>query len=241
MADFSAIGTSLDTGLQSGDSVTSPQSADSDPDYAHLKSMYQSELSSPTLLPYPAPLVPDYVLLLSHQGNVISNKTSTGPISTMMNNILSTELTRIRYIITDYLRIRIRKIESNPWYYISMYPDGVEDGTVFMSEQEVAFCRRYIEMVTNVCKAGALDGLPEGVPGIMRMDADNMISSDAGNEYVLGKMRVDGDGGNGGVGGEKAQREWDDEDFRDVRKGNMIMGRWEKVRGRVERGEMELL
>lgn len=176
----------------------------------------------------------------------------TSPTTALQLNLYRIELDRTKYVLADYLRTRIRKIERNVLWYLRSYSDGFqyklnpnhdihdsespkEIKTMYMSSKELKFAKGFKKIYEKHMFETVLKHLPETVldsqpqlnlnlQSLEDTQMSNMIDSPKFDAYVLGRFLVDGQGDG-----------WDD-----YKKGNMVLGVWDELREKVEGGQVEL-
>ena len=175
-------------------------------------------------------------------------------MSALQLTMYQSEVDRVKYVLVDYLRVRLRKIERNALWYLSQFPDGKEyrnnaqDESVtvtFLSPKELKFCLSYAkllrthmnETVLKHMPSKLLDNKPELDLNLQKLDdmqTARMIDQPKDDTYVLAKMRSNGsqwvDNGNK-----------DEPDFSDYRTGHMILARYDAIKERVISKEIELV
>ena len=97
-------------------------------DFTVLMRHWKNEVASVGLLPIDADLVEGLTLLLKNQLSVIEqlSESVADPMSALQLSMYHSEIDRVKYVLVDYLRTRLRKIEKNAIFYLSNYPDGFE-------------------------------------------------------------------------------------------------------------------
>mmetsp|Transcript_13446 Transcript_13446/g.27440 ORF Transcript_13446/g.27440 Transcript_13446/m.27440 type:complete len:271 (+) Transcript_13446:203-1015(+) len=221
-----------------------------------LRKQWVNEVASPSLLPIDVDLVECLILLLKNQLAVIDQleENVSDPMSALQLSMYQTEVDRVKYILVDYLRVRLRKIERNALWYLSQFPDGKEYKTngqdesitiTYLSPKEMKFCLGYSkllrkhmnETVLKHMPSKLLDNKPELDLNLQKLDdmqTAKMIDPPPDNTYVLAKMISNGSqwisNGDG-----------DEPDFSDYRQGHMILARYDAIKARVVSKEIELV
>ncbi|KAI8067761.1 hypothetical protein BC940DRAFT_273699 [Gongronella butleri] len=126
-----------------------------DDDILALTRVWMNERHAPELLPYHKHLVDALIEKTEDQAGLVMDHMSSNLENKFVSMLYQTEIERIRYLIKSYLRTRLHKIET---YTLELLrrPD-LQD---IMSEQEIAFARRYQELVEAYNHDSFLHHLP---------------------------------------------------------------------------------
>tara|TARA_B110000967_G_C18496014_1_gene369141 strand:- start:56 stop:517 length:462 start_codon:yes stop_codon:yes gene_type:complete len=92
--------------------------------FGRLSSVWLTELNSPTLMPYHESLVSDINELMDYQQDLIDTKTDSGNKSmkgALEISLYQLELDRFRYLVVDYCRLRLKKIEEHVLHYMTNF------------------------------------------------------------------------------------------------------------------------
>ena len=235
MADFSGDLSNLlnNTGNNSdGDALSDDDSSSTDTsDYVALKASHSNELASPSLQPYHDVSV---VQLLIKNQNLVLAKVSDGPIEALTKGLMVQELERVKYILADYLRTRLRKIEATALYYSKKYPQGQckETQRTYLSPAEQRFCNGFLRLLEGHQTAAVLGAMHQS---LRNFDEPDMLPDPNIGTYVMGRILALPSRGEG-----------EDEDplgeqLDNAAVGDVLLVRWDMVEERVAKGELELI
>ncbi|OXU21091.1 hypothetical protein TSAR_013189 [Trichomalopsis sarcophagae] len=142
-----------------------------------LENAWLNEKFAPELLPHQLPLVETMLEHIVHMENNLK-KLKKGDIRL---NIHTMELSRIRFVISSYLRKRLEKIEEYAIHLLS--EDANRDvNEHFMTTAEAKFAREYISSVENLFNVVALQYMP---PRIKEFELNKMASKPNMNKHVF--------------------------------------------------------
>jgi hypothetical protein len=222
----SGLATTDDGGNYAGDGDDDDD--DEDP-YKELLTNYQNELASPELLPHAST---ESISLLIKNQTLVCAATPKGPIEALKLRILKSELERVKYIYVDYLRTRIRKIETHFLYYSKKYPAGTCKDTFvrYMSDQEWKFCEGFKGLVQGHMHEQVLKGHHANFQGF---EDEEMIDEPHTDAYVFGSVVKKGD--------EDDEDEADDGTVESASVGDMLVVRWDLIKHKVQKGEIDLI
>ncbi|GMI37971.1 hypothetical protein TrCOL_g5145 [Triparma columacea] len=256
VADFTQHTVNSIDDAMSDDGADSIGGDDSTSEMALLQQCWVNEVASPSLLPIDVDLVECLTLLLKNQLAVIDQleESVADPMAALQLSMYQTEVDRVKYVLVDYLRVRLRKIERNALWYMSQFPDGkeyktnAEDETVtvtFLSPKEMKFCAGYTKLLRKHMKetvlkhmpSKLLDNKPELDLSLQKLDdmqTTRMVDPPHDNTYLLAKMVSNGSQwvSNGDA---------DEPDFSDYKHGHMILARYDAIKSRVISKEVELV
>ncbi|RPA72450.1 hypothetical protein BJ508DRAFT_419453 [Ascobolus immersus RN42] len=112
-------------------------------DISLLSTLYQTELSSPSLLPHPSELIERITTALSAQLTYL--ETSSDTLAAFTGVILQTEIERIKWLLRVYLRVRIAKLDK---IQSSDLPADHQTGLWSrMSLEEAAYVKRHVRLL----------------------------------------------------------------------------------------------
>uniref|UniRef100_A0A7S1BFA1 DNA replication complex GINS protein SLD5 n=1 Tax=Corethron hystrix TaxID=216773 RepID=A0A7S1BFA1_9STRA len=157
-----------------------------DSDFLYLLDLWTSERSCPELLPYGHDIVDLFKRLLDEQEEKLSTSSATKKSNSshpsMVNVILCREeLGRIKYILTDYLRLRLKKIERFALFARENWAS--EEGR--MSPDEVNYLRGYGTILEGHLSSIVLQRLPDPYQSLTDPE---MIDGPDLDEYVFCKV-----------------------------------------------------
>ncbi|ORX46805.1 GINS complex, Sld5 component [Hesseltinella vesiculosa] len=120
-----------------------------------LTKVWMNERNAPELLPYRKQLVDFLIERIEDQAGLVMDHMSSNLENKFISMLFQTEMERIRYLIKSYLRTRLHKIEK---YTLELLrrPDYQE----LMSAQEIAYARRYQELLETYNHDSFLHHLP---------------------------------------------------------------------------------
>lgn len=119
--------------------VSSGEGAD---DIERLKLALFNEKLAPALLPHNDDLVIRIKELTNEQSNMIAELEATAePTSMLQRSLYEMELERVNYMLRSYMRTRLIKISR-----FSIYLDTSDETRAVLSENELDFLKRYLQM-----------------------------------------------------------------------------------------------
>lgn len=164
--------------------------------YQRLVEVLQNELEVAELLPYQAEILDFVVEQINHMTNVINmTKKQWSPFCIEQHQI---ELERITYLVNNYLRTRLKKIEASAPYLIKMLRTDIDRANKYMSPVEAKYLDRYNDSIDSYMMDVVMKDMPENV---RRFRLANMISQQeekarTSYAFVVGKEEariMDGD------------------------------------------------
>ena len=251
MADFANLLSDLEQNgaPQEADADYSAPPASADPSYSYQKvqHFWSTEVGTPTLLPYPFAFLPKVQETLQEQGEVISHlkaNIKSLPDSITLS-ILEGEYERVKYIVTDLLRCRLKKIERHPFFYGEVArgeSGGQDDGEgeddegegaskeatpslYYFSQPELTFALGFEALIKAHFEASVLKNMTHKLTEMRRLDKPEMIDAPDLDAYVFAKR----------VGGNE------DMDEERTLENTVCIVRFEIVKAEVERGEWIVL
>ncbi|KAG2179375.1 hypothetical protein INT44_006221 [Umbelopsis vinacea] len=108
-------------------------------DVAEMTQIWINERNSPEILPYRRRLVEDLTELIEHQGMVAMEGLSENVDMRFRSMLYQTEMERIKFLIRNYLRTRLYKIEKYTTYLLNR-PDVRER----LSDKEYEYAQRSV-------------------------------------------------------------------------------------------------
>eukprot|EP01028_Stygiella_incarcerata_P006353 TRINITY_DN25992_c0_g1_i1.p1 TRINITY_DN25992_c0_g1~~TRINITY_DN25992_c0_g1_i1.p1 ORF type:complete len:219 (-),score=44.82 TRINITY_DN25992_c0_g1_i1:42-650(-) len=112
------------------------------------------EKSAPELLPYLSEEIEFFREKLGEQSDSMEEMSEKG--KDLIAHIMDVEMERIQYLLAEYHRVRLRKIEKFCFYLLSD-----EEPFSFLSPLEQQFARRYAEVARSHFRRSALDHIPD--------------------------------------------------------------------------------
>ena len=111
-------------------------------DIERLKLALFNEKLAPALLPHNDDLVIRIKQLTNEQSNMIAELEATAePTSMLQRSLYEMELERVNYMLRSYMRTRLIKISR-----FSIYLDTSDETRAVLSENELDFLKRYLQM-----------------------------------------------------------------------------------------------
>ena len=111
-------------------------------DIERLKLALFNEKLAPALLPHNDDLVIRIKELPNEQSNMIAELEATAaPTSMLQRSLYEMELERVNYMLRSYMRTRLIKISR-----FSIYLDTSDETRAVLSENELDFLKRYLQM-----------------------------------------------------------------------------------------------
>lgn len=165
--------------------------------YGTLHRRWLEEQHSPELLPFDEELVQDLKLKLEKKQDELDEKTSEIPdysttanrgagadshaVHLLMTDIEQQDLDRVKFVLADWLNVRIQKIEAFALYYYNKNKNQ-QDGTTpasqqtdRMSQTERDYLEQYWALERRVFEVTVTDHMPSGVDRWNKLDSRNMI------------------------------------------------------------------
>lgn len=143
--------------LQTGPASTSGRS-----DAEQLKSALQNEKAAPEVLQYDTDLIARIEQNLDYQDEQIELMKENDNMKLLVEIYLS-ELSRVRYLLRAYLRVRLQKIERHVMHILDN-----SDVAARLSPKEVQFARDYFVLFGAHMKAAAANHLPDAFSSLVR-------------------------------------------------------------------------
>lgn len=218
-----------------------------DPEYTQLKNSWIQELCCPEILPYDSETMALHTELIHGQEELVEKLISSDSCNTnavlggerassidpMLTSFAATiyrmDMNRVRFIMEDLARIRLRKIETHPLY--------MRDMVERMSEEEASFLKSYGELIEKHFRRAVLDQLPKAA--YQKLDDPDMIDTPDLDEYVfchvLENIIIDPTDGKGGIDDD------DDEGPQDYEAGSSLIAKYRLVRNLVLEGKVSLM
>lgn len=248
--------------LDINDLIDSTQSSSTSPSTSNSASLarsllvaWQNELHSPSLLPYQFALVRAIQPLLTDRQSALDNPNDTtispNPLAsatTWQLNLYQLELDRLQYVLVDYHRLRITKIQSAP-IYLTMHltqqagarrPEQLTaeevEQLLDVSEAELHFLLGYVDIWERVMRGEYLDKLPPVAEGEMARQlvggaGGEMVKVYDDDWFVVVRV-VDGDG---------RERVMMDDIEVELREGEVWLVRFEPFKQLLRDGKVQLI
>lgn len=190
-----------------------------------LMKSWINERCSPDLLPYNN-LVNDLLEQLEVQSEIIEANKNENVNAAFQNMLCQQEMDRVKFIIKNYLRTRLHKIEkyANYIYQNPVYYDR-------LSEKEIEFCEQYKELIDAHLLKSSLETAPSF---LQKLNEPSMIVKPVLDEPVFCRVKED-------LGRVQIQGSQGTSDTVDMQKNNIFMLRYKAIESFLEEGKVELL
>ncbi|XP_014219758.1 DNA replication complex GINS protein SLD5 [Copidosoma floridanum] len=142
-----------------------------------LENAWLNEKFAPELLPHQGDLIPLMLQQISHMESNLQNATK----GDMRINIHTMEISRIRFIISSYLRKRLEKIEEYAAFLLEADSKRSPE-EAFMTPTESRFAKEYVENVKKLFYTLALQHMPSR---FQDFDEAKMSSKPNMNKHVF--------------------------------------------------------
>eukprot|EP01095_Lingulamoeba_sp_RSL-Kostka_P004060 TRINITY_DN1514_c0_g1_i1.p1 TRINITY_DN1514_c0_g1~~TRINITY_DN1514_c0_g1_i1.p1 ORF type:complete len:195 (-),score=47.60 TRINITY_DN1514_c0_g1_i1:54-638(-) len=152
--------------------------------YEQLKKIWLNETCAPELLQYESELIEDIQdeLRLNDEKLQIDEEDGNG-FSRLEKNLLLLHYDRVKYILTAYLRVRLKKIEK----YIQTILK-TEELLDLLSDKEKNFAEQYALMIENHFKKIVLNKLPEDLQSLTN---DDMLPLPNLETHIICRVKED--------------------------------------------------
>ena len=241
-------------------SSAASSSASSSASLAHsLVVAWQNELHSPSLLPYQFSLVREMQLLIADRQSAIDAPNDAhsaagglgllAAATTWQLNLYQLELDRLQYVLVDYHRVRITKLQAAPIHVTmrltaqagpmkrpeQLTSDEVER-LLDVSEAELHFLLGYVDIWERVMRSEYFDRMPPVAVGDMARQllggpGQEMVKQYDDDWFVV--VRV--------VGGDGRERVAMDDNEVELRDGEVWLVRFEPFKQLLNDGKVQLI
>lgn len=106
-----------------------------DENFAHLKFLWIQEKQSPELLPMDADLIRLQMKRLQEQDDYIETLQASCDLSSLTINMFKIDADRMRFVLTDLMRTRLRKLEEHALYNLREMTDRMTEEEVTRGEK----------------------------------------------------------------------------------------------------------
>lgn len=164
--------------------------------YQNLVEILQNELEVSELLPCEAEIVDYMIEQINHMTNIITlTKKKWSPFCVEQHQI---ELERITYLVNNYLRTRLKKIEASAPYFIKMLRTDIDRALKYLSPVEAKYLDRYNDSIDSYMMDVVLKDMPENLRRfrLASMIAEHEEQAKTNYAFVMGKTEatiLDGD------------------------------------------------
>ncbi|VDD95770.1 unnamed protein product [Enterobius vermicularis] len=151
-----------------------------------LTTAWRSERCAPVLLPHRYDLVDCMMDQISGMQENLRNDKSKFSLKHAVHKM---ELYRTAFLVNDYVRERLKKIESNPRRWLLEDELRKRDGeTELLDSREICFAQRFFHAAGSMMRSCFLDELPLAVKAIPLPEDDGSLKS------VFVEVKADGAG-----------------------------------------------
>jgi GINS complex subunit 4 len=198
-----------------------------------LRQHWINEKCSPDILFYQDGLVQEVRKQLASQQDLLDknkeNKDTAG--DDFVANLYQMEIDRIQYILSDYFRTRLRKIEKFALHVLMHH----EIADKRLSPQEKQFAESYLDLLEANFQNAFLDSIPQKFRSLTTQDKDNnmVVQPNLGdNVFLRAKSNIENfDISEDGSG----------EPTVTLTEGDVLVGSYKAFRGLLMEGEIDLL
>ncbi|ORX87417.1 GINS complex, Sld5 component [Anaeromyces robustus] len=190
-----------------------------------LMKSWINERCSPDILPYNN-LVNDLLEQLEVQSEIIEANKNENVNAAFQNMLCQQEMDRVKFILRNYLRTRLYKIEkyANYIYHNSAYYER-------LSDKEIIYCEHYKELVDAHLFKSSLETAPTF---LQNLNEPNMIVKPVLDEPVFCRVKED-------LGDVQIQGSQGTSLTVTLKKNNIFMLRYKAIESFLEEGKVELL
>lgn len=156
-----------------------------DDDYSMMKIFWAQEMNSPELLPHKTELYSMLLALLGHKQDILDelhSQTQNGQVdpslSSLAANICKMDIDRLSFLLADYTRTRLEKIEMHALYNRSLIDR--------MSDAEVSYLKGFGELFESHMRRSVTDHIPKDA--WKSLDDPEMIEKPDMNCFVFAKV-----------------------------------------------------
>lgn len=121
-----------------------------------LEAAWQNERLAPDILPHRHELIECMLGQVQHMERNINKL----PKTDLRATIHKMELSRIKFIVSNYLRTRLHKIEKYCIHVINEEKQRIESGTNYLTPSEYKYAQEYLLNMEKHLKSIALDKMP---------------------------------------------------------------------------------
>lgn len=194
-------------------------------EFEALKTCWESEIASPSILRYNDVLIPKFIELLKQQQLLLQwlkDHEIANPLQALELSLYQMEYDRVAYVVTDYLRLRLRKLERNAMFYLS---DA--DTMALLSPGELDFLQQFANLLERHLTDSVLRHLPDQLADLRKLDSKEMIDEPNEHTFVFAEKLVQGEYP-------------DDDSMARLEVGTVCITRFSQVKEKVLSGEIAL-
>ncbi|KAJ0399344.1 hypothetical protein P43SY_001533 [Pythium insidiosum] len=197
-------------------------------DVERMKTLWINEANAPEVLPFDDEMVTEMLDQLKNQqeyvDSVAEDRATLNEERAFVNKLYQMEIDRLKFVLSSYLRTRLRKIERFAPHILS---DPML--TQRLSQKEIQFAKQYAMLVENHVNELALGRFPDEHRSL---DADGMVLEPDLDCFVFCESKAP-----------LRQLQCDDRgvEFVSMQEGDRHVLRYRAVKVHVEEGQMALL
>mmetsp|Transcript_10778 Transcript_10778/g.19033 ORF Transcript_10778/g.19033 Transcript_10778/m.19033 type:complete len:226 (+) Transcript_10778:190-867(+) len=193
-----------------------------------MRKVLLNEKAAPEILDFEQELVDNLKALLREQEETIARNEVTVR-SSWRQTVLQMELDRVKYLVVEYLRVRLRKIHA-----FTLHILGDAEVHSRLSKEELSFAKEYIDLDAEHLRSTALDKMPKAFQSITtQTQTGDMVASPDLDSYVFCRV----------------ERTIGDAQFDDgpnaapvsLIEGDLLAIRYKPIRGLVQNGDVVLV
>lgn len=193
---------------------------------AKLEEAWRNEKFAPDLLE----AKPDLVDCIVEQLTAIEDNLARAKKGDIRIAIHRLELDRIRFVLVDYLRCRLKKIEANADYIIATEAERSDDETSHLSVEEFEFAKSYLTELKSHLNETVLQNCPKNMQSLKWR---TVMPRPAVDTHVFFHVNEDVD--------DVVLEDGVDEVVEDMKRGSRYIARYKLVAGLVAEGKITLI
>ncbi|KAK8812441.1 hypothetical protein WA158_007675 [Blastocystis sp. Blastoise] len=178
---------SLDTLLGTEDSLA--MDSQSTNNYVLLQRAMNNEKAAPEILHYDKDIIDQFLVKIKETQSILDDNQVSTIDESFESNLYQMDLDRCKYLVVNYLRIRLHKIETYAFYYIQ--ESSMKNR---MSNEEYEYLTKYVDIKGDYLHYNVVNSLPaefQGLADTGNNDRDNMIPRPNLNVYVYVRVLED--------------------------------------------------
>ncbi|KAG8141271.1 putative DNA replication complex GINS protein [Naja naja] len=146
-----------------------------------LEEAWMNEKCAPELLESKTEIVECVMEQLEHMEENLK-RAKQGDLKISIHRM---EVERIRYVLSSYLRCRLRKIEKYFPHILEKEKTRAEGEASILSPEEFAFAKEYMANTENHLKNVALRHMPPNLQKVEFLKADYVIDLDENSQHLI--------------------------------------------------------